>query len=90
MTPMKLSFTSNVRTALSRGRVCLSCSGFLPSIILQPPPYARAEGDEKLVQLLERVAGPTCTPGSNRPVESFVRGIKAETVDAIRAVRSTV
>jgi hypothetical protein len=39
-------------------------------------PDARAQGDEKLVQLLERLAEPTRTPGGDGTVESFLRGIE--------------
>src|SRR5262249_41456716 len=40
------------------------------------PSHARAQGDEKLAQLLERLAHPTSTPGGDGTVESFLRGIE--------------
>ena len=35
-----------------------------------------AQGDEKLVQLLERLAKPTCTPGGDGSVEGLLGGIE--------------
>src|SRR3954462_13596845 len=40
------------------------------------PSHARGQGDEKVVQLLERLAEPTCTPGRDGIVERFLRGIE--------------
>ena len=43
---------------------------------LHDRPTLAAQGDEKLVQLLERLAKPTCTPGGDGTIESFLRGIE--------------